>query len=248
MVDNTHPSYGILALSRSNIGGKGTALFGSSIRHNDTIRLSISAGTFDRSGNQTRYYPKRSPAKNYVEVEMSFSQFAEVVTSFHVGEGVPVTVLSVNGQRMPACPYEDKQKLMRQEFKNLADSIASDFDYYTKQISALLHSKKTLSNADKDFILKTLKDVSAKINDHMPYINEMFAEQMEKTVVEAKGEFESFLQSKMNNLAIEAIAEQQKQVVKQEFGGLLPYAETVEDPEGIKEEEQSIGMNEQTLG
>ena len=37
MEKKQHPSYGMLQLSRSSIGGNGTALFGSSIMHNDVI-------------------------------------------------------------------------------------------------------------------------------------------------------------------------------------------------------------------
>jgi len=141
--------------------------------------LSISAGVLDRHGNQTRYYSKNSSAEKYIEVEMSFSQFAEAITSLNFGGGIPVTVLMRNGQRMPSCPYDDQQKLMRQEFENLATSVANDIDDKAKEIADILQNKKTLSRGDKNYILSAFKDASRKISDHMPFMNEMFAEQME---------------------------------------------------------------------
>lgn len=48
MEKKQHPSYGMIQLSRSSIGGTGTALFGSSIMHNDVIRLTISNGFMER--------------------------------------------------------------------------------------------------------------------------------------------------------------------------------------------------------
>ena len=42
MEKKQHPSYGMIRFARSSIGGSGTALFGSSIMHNNVIRLSIS--------------------------------------------------------------------------------------------------------------------------------------------------------------------------------------------------------------
>lgn len=47
MEKKQHPSYGMIRFARSSIGGSGTALFGSSIMHNNVIRLSISKGMMD---------------------------------------------------------------------------------------------------------------------------------------------------------------------------------------------------------
>lgn len=246
MSDRSHPSYGMLTLSRSSIGGSGVALFGSSIRHNDTIRLCISKGVADRHSNESNYYPAHGAAAQYIEVEMSYSQFAEAITSLNMGEGVPVTVMRLNGQRMPPCPFEDKQKLMRQEFSALASSVSADIKSQTEEIAELLQNKKTLNNGDKELILSALNSAAAKIRDHMPFINEMFAEQMEKTVTEAKGEFENFLQNKMNSIALEAIAGKQKEELSETYGQLLPVAETAEilsdDALTGIEEEENTGM------
>ena len=48
MEKKQHPSYGMIRFARSSIGGSGTALFGSSIMHNNVIRLSISKGMLER--------------------------------------------------------------------------------------------------------------------------------------------------------------------------------------------------------
>ena len=66
MSDRSHPSYGMLSLSRSSISGNGVALFGSSIRHNDTIRLCISKGVVERHSNESKYYPEHAPASQYI--------------------------------------------------------------------------------------------------------------------------------------------------------------------------------------
>ena len=58
MADEQHPSYGMLQLTRSSLGGNGTALFGSSIMHNDVIRLTIMSGYTEEQNGQNRYYAK----------------------------------------------------------------------------------------------------------------------------------------------------------------------------------------------
>lgn len=238
-----HPSYGVLSMSRCSIGGDGVALFGSSIRHNDTIRLTISKATLERSDNIDRHYAAAALKDQYVEVEMSYTQFAEAITSLNMGGGVPVTVMSANGQRMEPCPFEDKQKQMRQEFKTMTREITNHLDARTKEIADILDSKKTLSKADREMIMSTFKSASMQIHENMPYVNELFAEQMEKTLTEAKGEFESFIQNKMNSIALAAISEQQQQHLQQTFSNALP-----ETTDAVTSEEQAGQEQEQDFG
>lgn len=241
MSEKDHPSYGILSLSRSSIGGNGVALFGSSILHNDTIRLNISAGTLDRHSNQSRCYPKHGREDQYVEVEMSYSQFAEAITSLNMGGGVPVTVLAVKGQRMPPCPYEDKQQMLQNEFEALASEVTRDIYRQKEEIEQLLQNKKSLNSSDKSFILSALGNAAAKIDDHMPFIRQLFQEQMEKTVTEAKGEIESFLQNKMNSMALEALLKNQKQPLTGEFGNSLPDCRQEQIEEELAENTFEMG-------
>ena len=51
---------------------------------------------------------------------------------------------------------------MRQEFENLATSVANDIDDKEKEIADLLQNKKTLSKGDKDYILSAFKYDSQK--------------------------------------------------------------------------------------
>lgn len=69
----------MIQLLRSSIGGTGTALFGSSIMHNDIIRLTISNGFIEREDSQNRYYAKTSRKKCIVEVDCEFSKRYRIV-------------------------------------------------------------------------------------------------------------------------------------------------------------------------
>lgn len=92
MEKKQHPSYGMIRFARSSIGGSGTALFGSSIMHNNVIRLSISKGMMEREGNEDWFLAGTDINDMIVEVEMSYTQFAEAITSLNIGEGIPVTI------------------------------------------------------------------------------------------------------------------------------------------------------------
>lgn len=84
MEKKEHPSYGIIRIARSSVSGRGTALFGSSIMHNNVIRLAITQGVMERDANEDRFFPKERMKDRLIEVEMSYTQFAEAITSLNM--------------------------------------------------------------------------------------------------------------------------------------------------------------------
>ena len=86
-----HESYGMLQFSRVSGGAK--ALFGSSIQHKDTIVMRLKEGEVSRELNSDYFFGENE----IVECEMSYSQFAEAITSMNMGTGVPVTIRYIQG-------------------------------------------------------------------------------------------------------------------------------------------------------
>jgi len=243
-----HPSYGMLSFSRSNIGG-GVALFGSSILHSNTIRLSITKGFLERRDSNDYHYSGVRGAERYIEVEMSYSQFAETITSLNMGSGIPVTIRQIGGQRIEPCPYEDKQAQFRQEFASKAKETATSLAALAKTTQALFESKKSLTKADKEEIVGALNSAAMEIASNMPFVYELFQAQMQKTVTEAKGEIESFVQNRINSIAMTAMAEKSGQILGDMGNGpILPApadGEGTEYPDG--NEQPGISMGGQSL-
>lgn len=206
MEKKSHPSYGMIQISRSSIGGDGTALFGSSIMPGNVIRLSISNGFMEREDSTDRFFAKNSRKNCIVEVEMSYTQFAEAITSLNIGDGVPVTITNIGGEFVPKCPYEDRQKVMRKEVEEATRDIARKLKHNAAEVKKLLDEKRMLSKGDREWIVSVLESAGRSLNNDVPFLNELFVKQMDKTVTEAKGEFESYLQNKMNSLAMEALS------------------------------------------
>ena len=103
MEKKQHPSYGMIRFARSSIGGSGTALFGSSIMHNNVIRLSISKGMMEREGNEDWFLAGTDINDMIVEVEMSYTQFAEAITSLNMGY-TSVSYQTVPKKKIPLYP------------------------------------------------------------------------------------------------------------------------------------------------
>ena len=200
-----HESYGALEISRSNISP--SPLFCSSILHENIIRLKISKATLSREHNKDYMFAGNARKDCYVDVEMSYTQFAEAITSLNMGGGTPVTVRFVNGRAMEPCPYERKDEQFRAEFESDLEELATLSKGAYKRVEELFSGKKPLTKAEKEEVLSILGRMSMEINSNIPYVRDSFVKQMDKVVTEAKGSIEGFIQNRMESLANAAIAD-----------------------------------------
>lgn len=204
----THESYGMLQISRSQYGGA-VSLFGSSIKHSNVIRLRVSTGEVSRSLNSDFYLASPMTKDTFVEVEMSYSQFAEAITSLNMGSGVPVTIRQQGEHRFERPPFVDKETQFKTEYMDKAENLLSSVQHGMEIVDGLLAQKKPLNKADKEEISSVLGNTLRVLTDSMPFLQKRFMEQMEKTSQEAKAEVEAFVQNKLNQIAIAAIGENQ---------------------------------------
>ena len=84
--DEQHPAYGLVQVTRAH--GTPRTLFGSDLRHNDTMLLALTTATRRRELNRDWTHP----GKHVVEVEMSLAQWGQLVSSVGLGGGTPVTI------------------------------------------------------------------------------------------------------------------------------------------------------------
>ena len=198
----THPSYGIISFSRSTSSNK-HPLFGSSIKHGDTITMRLSHARLERGLNQDWCYPQGL----ITEIEMSGSQFAELITSLNQGDGVPCTIRWLNGN-IERPPVEDKTDQHRKEFAAHQDNTLAMMKKTIDMITKLF-DKKSLTKAEKELVLKELKTLTMNVGENSTFQISQFDEQMAKTVTEAKAEIENFIQNRMIMIANNNLVENQ---------------------------------------
>jgi len=196
----THPSFGMLQFNRA-YGSSGRALFGSSIKHSNVITLRITQGSVNRGLSENWFFG----GKSYVEAEMSYSQFAEAISSFGIGSGVPITLRYVNGERIEDCPFYSTIEKFQEEFKERQDSAADVLKEGIKTARKLLSEKKSFGKKDIEELLKILEHANREQGGNATFIYDQFNRQMEKTVTEAKGEVEAFVQNKLHAITMDAL-------------------------------------------
>ena len=216
----SHPSFGTLAFRRRS--GGNTALFGSSIEHKDFIAMTLYHADTTR-GLYSDDYHGHTPI---AEVEMSYSQFAEAITSMNMGTGVPVTIrYTEKDGKMPACDFVNKRKQFVDEFKENRKNITKQSQDLIREVAKLFSGKKSLTKADREMILRKLTILDNNIGINTDFMFKKFDEQMDKTVSEAKGEVEAFCQNKINQLASAKLVEMQDGVEQLESPISIPWVE-----------------------
>ena len=199
----------MLRIGRASGGAR--KLFGSDIKHNNTICLEISEAEYIRHINSEWYHPKNK----IIEIELSPVQFAEAITNMNTS-GIPCTIREKSNERVDKCPeLPNKKEVFRSEFDNDIKNIQNTISKLANNVEKLINSKKTFTKADKDEILNGLYKIKQELNSNVPYMVECFDEQIEKSVLHSKAEIEAYIQNKVMTLGMEALREQQNNLIEE---------------------------------
>lgn len=205
-----HPAFGMIGFSR--ISGGSDVLFGSSIKHNNKIMLTIKHGMQSRMLHEDHYYGR----KTIIEVEMSYSQFAECISTMNFGDGVPCTITYTEKEgNIPRIKENNsKREQFRTEFSETINKAMEQVQEQINQIQESLNTKKNLGIKDRQEIISQLQQVKRNIGINLDFCVSQFDEQMDKSTFEAKGEIEAFCQNKINSIAQAALVERKDKFVK----------------------------------
>lgn len=221
---HTHPSYGSLSFNR--ISGGDPNLFGTSVKHNNKINLVLRRCEYDR-GLHTNWY---HPTEELFEVEMSYTQFAELITSMNIYEGVPCTIKQIMGERTPPVPYYNPVEVHKKEFEESTDKVYEEAQNLISKVAEKFKEKKSFNKKEQEEILSDLTKISMNIGCNQKYQIDCFNEQMEHTVTESKGEVEAFVQHKMYQLAQMAAIDNPELV----FGSPIELSQSIEEKKKAK--------------
>ncbi len=193
-----HPSFGLVGISRRSANGV-TPLFGSNIQHQHTISFTIKRAENNRHSNNDWFHGK----EDLIEIEMSGSQFSELITSFNMGDGVPCTIRRFNGQDYPDPPYENPIDIFQKEFASKMHNITKQCSSLVEDCVTMLRDKPSIGKADRDFIMRSITSLMQQIGSNVPFVSQQFNESMEKTVSQAKSEIETFVTNRMISIGID---------------------------------------------
>lgn len=207
--DEAHPSYGMVGLSRTMNGTRGTRLFGSALdNHQGTMRLTVKRGVRRRENGHDWYF-----AREYlIDIEMSAAQFVEFITNPNVGDGVPCTIRYARDEgtggkleRMddvPDAPTEIDH--IRSSFASSLTDMIGTMKARRAEIDKITAG---LSARARESLRVGLDVITQQLASNVPYILTQLEEASGKVVTAAKHEVEAFVATVLRSAGMEAIAE-----------------------------------------
>ncbi len=196
-----HPSYGMIGISHFS-GGDGH-FFGSAVQQMGGIAITISEGHMRRSLSEESYFAD----KELIRVELTPAQFAEMITSPNVGDGVPCTLTRVNGKSIDRCRLLDKRARFHKDFAKEMKRIGLALETLQKKAQEF-ETKPSITKADRKEFSQLVWEVRRTIDDHLPFIQERFTETMENTIMDAKANLEAYVGTLARTLGNQALAKQ----------------------------------------
>lgn len=198
----THSSYGLIAISRCT--GNPGSFFGSPLEsHESYITIRIGKGEWIREGGYDRFFG--SMRGEYIEVRMTASQYAELLTTMNVGLGVPCTIMCRDGQQIEKPPrVQTEAEVSRKHFHTNAQRIGDLFGALHAKVAVIL-AKPSLVKADRLAILSLVTEAVRHFDSNADYHLTLFEEACDRVVTAAKAEADSFLTHTMMAKGLEAM-------------------------------------------
>jgi ElaB/YqjD/DUF883 family membrane-anchored ribosome-binding protein len=208
-----HESYGMASLSRCT--GR-VRLFGSAIQWNDNfISLRVSRG--ERHHHLSRDWYTTAERHPIVEVFLSASQFADMITSLNMGNGVPCTISSVEGKHLEEPPdLETEAEKVQIDFKQSIEDLIKELQSAQDKVESIL-GQKSIKKADREAIRAEFSKVVREIGSNIPFVLDSFQEASERVVTHAKAEVEAFVSARITAAGLEAIQDEAPQLTSSEI-------------------------------
>jgi hypothetical protein len=195
-----HPSFAVIGASR--VQSSGHTLFQSEFKHQSLITIRIKGARVHRGLSNDRV--STSGRLPYIEVDLTENQWATFVSSLNVGEGVPCTMTYLHEQgyipQIPK-PPERKEQFTSEMRETLQDSIE-----HLKKIEAALKDAK-MTEKLRNELMGHVRMAKQEIQSNMPFVEEQFAEHVEKTVESAKQEIHGYMVGHLQRAGLAALAQ-----------------------------------------
>ncbi len=195
----THPAYAQISASRVSSSGKGAFLYGSDFGHNHYMTISISRSELHRGLSRDWAHPR----EEYIEVQLSESQWATFVSTPNSGTGAQCTLNHLMGNAIPQIPETPKR---REQFEN---ELGKHFDVALGALKELREKIADLriSEKAKADLRGDISHAEMNISGNLGFVASQFDEHMEETTEKAKMEVAAYAQNVLQRAGIAALTE-----------------------------------------
>jgi hypothetical protein len=195
-----HPAFAMIGASR--VSGKSRPLFASEISHSNTIRLRIQTGFETRAAYGEGAVRGHHADQHIVEVEMSEAQWATMISTLNVGDGVPCTMIYCRDGKLQEMPHIDVEENETDKQKRAIESrVAKDLENLRSayfELKQLYDSPGGIKKKDLEGIMHKLLHAVEYAPSNYQFAGSLVTEHFENLKVQAMGE----IHAQLTNLAL----------------------------------------------
>lgn len=206
----THPAFGLISASR--VSGDYGHLFGSKLKHTQTVQITLTGAELHRSLHRDWHFARQT---KFV-VALSEAQWARFISSMNVGSGSPCTV-----QYQPAnlLPLEVVPSIKAESpNKQAKDEIEACAKKVVEKANALLVTMRSFE--DKPPTKKQYSELVAKmahfvssVPGNATFLQAGLLESMEHIVSDGKTELEAFATHAVIQAGLSAMGQPSQQLI-----------------------------------
>ncbi|EBU7586251.1 hypothetical protein MX777_003753 [Salmonella enterica subsp. enterica serovar Montevideo] len=190
----SHPAFGLVKTSR--VHTTGIRLFDSELDHQEYIEI----GIYEAEMVMYREHPapRRSPERRrpVVEFRLSQTQWAAMVSSFGVGDGVPCTISYRSLGQAERLPGITEQKSVRDKFKSQTETTtAKEIEKIKDEVARLgdLVKKGRAGKRELEDVYTSLRAATVNLPSNLSFATKLMQESMDKIVSSGKAEVEAYI-------------------------------------------------------
>ncbi len=199
-VEEYHPSFGQIYIGRES--SRNTHLYGSSIPHSQVVTLEIKHSVKHTSHHNENYHAYSAPI---IKIALSEAQFAQLITSFNMGDGVPCTLRSIRGEHIPASEEQNQSKKVHSDLKNQFKKFSVKVEEGTEKVNEILNKKGTINKSERVKISKIHESLIQDIKSNLPFLHQCMMESYDKTISQAKTEIDAFHKQSLMKMGLEQL-------------------------------------------
>lgn len=189
-----HPAYGVVTIHKIH----GThMLFGSDFEHQACLELRVRNASHVRRLSSDWYHGNRE----IVSIKLTFAQWASLLSSMNMGDGVPCTIEHVAGEYRPYLPppVSNSDRFKSEHTETLQDAIRE-----LNELEALTDNPKIPAGIRSELRLKVQK-ARQEIKDNLGFVETQFNRDVEKSLSKAKLEIDSYIGMAIEKVGLGAL-------------------------------------------
>lgn len=192
----SHPSYGIIKVSNVTSGRDANSFYGSEVGVSNYIEITLSECETDQHLGQSWYHGRGAVSR----IKMTPVQYAEMIANPN-SEGIPCTILyTARDGYITYKPHSTQVEYTKQKLDDATSNLSGKLSQRKEKAKEILTRKGALKDQDKKDLIDLITGMDRDISSTIPFYEGCLEEHLERMVMEAKTEVESFVASAYTKL------------------------------------------------